>query len=98
MIDELEGADDDEEETEAAEGLGLEIDSRTQIFLEMRQQNLDLLKVAAQVAGYAGGHPPLKPHDYKNALKSIWEVYSEFYSWVDPEESDEDEEEGDDEE
>jgi len=49
MIDELEGADDDDEE-EAVEGLGLEIDSRTQIFLEMRQQNLDLLKVRRLVS------------------------------------------------
>jgi hypothetical protein len=31
-------------------------------------------------------------------VKSIWEIYSEFYSWIDPEESegDEDDEELDD--
>ena len=79
------------EDVEEALEEALELDTQTQIFLEMRRQNLDLLKVAAQVAGYNGNHPPLKPGDVKNALRNIWEVYSEVYTWVDPEESQEDE-------
>ena len=71
----------------------LEIDTQSQIFLEMRQQNLELLQIAAKVAGYAGDHGPLKPGDVKHALKNIWEVYSELYSWVDPEETGDDDEE-----
>ena len=62
----------------------------------MRRQNLDLLKIASEVAGYAGTHAPLKPGDVKNALKSIWDIYSELYAWVDPEESEDDDEEDDD--
>lgn len=74
----------------------LELDSRTQIFLEMRGQNLELLKIATQVAGYGQEHPPLKPDDLRKALRSIWDVYAEFYQWVDPEESEEDAEEDED--
>ena len=40
---------------------------------------------------------PLKPGDLKNALKSIWDIYSEFYAWIDPEESEDDDEDEDDE-
>lgn len=78
-------------DADATEGLELELDAQGQIFLEMRGQNLELLKIAAQVAGFAGSHAPLKPHDLKQAMRSIWEVYSEFYSWVDPEESEDEE-------
>jgi hypothetical protein len=90
-------AHDDEGEDEVEEALeeALELDTQSQIFLEMRRQNLDLLKVAAEVAGYTGNHPPLKPGDLKHAMKGIWDVYSEFYAWIDPEESDEDEEDDD---
>ena len=86
-----------EHEHDQDDGLELELGTQSQIFLEMRQQNLDLLEIASRVAGYAGEHGPLKPGEMKNAMKSIWEVYSEFYSWVDPEESEE-VEEGEDEE
>ena len=87
--------DDDMPGDDASEGIeqALELDTQSQIFLEMRRQNLDLLKVAAEVAGYTGHHPPLKPNDFRGALKSIWDIYSEFYAWIDPEEADE---EGDD--
>jgi hypothetical protein len=74
----------------------LELDTQSQIFLEMRRQNLDLLKIAAEVAGFSGPHQPLRQGDLKNALKSIWDVYSEFYAWVDPEEDDDDEDDEDD--
>jgi hypothetical protein len=82
-----EGDDDVGEALEEA----LELDTQSQIFLEMRRQNLDLLKIAAEVAGYTGHHPPLKPGDLKHALKGIWDIYAEFYAWIDPEESDDDE-------
>src|SRR3954454_17124458 len=84
--------DEGEDEVEEALEEALELDTQSQIFLEMRRQNLDLLKIAAEVAGFAGNHPPLKPGDLKNAMKGIWDIYSEFYAWIDPEESDEDEE------
>src|SRR5438105_1434324 len=86
---------DAEHEVEEALEEALELDTQSQIFLEMRRQNLDLLRIAAEVAGYSGAHPPLKPGDLKNAMRHIWDVYSEFYAWVDPEESDEDEDEED---
>jgi hypothetical protein len=77
----------------------LEIDTQSQIFLEMREQNLTLLDLAARVAGFGGQHGPLKHGELEGAMKRIWEVYSEFYSWIDPEETgDEDEDEEDDEE
>jgi hypothetical protein len=82
--------DDGDDDVEEALEEALELDTQSQIFLEMRRQNLDLLKTAAEVAGYSGNHPPLKPGDLKQAMKGIWDIYSEFYAWIDPEESDED--------
>jgi hypothetical protein len=79
----------DEEINEAIEE-ALELDTQSQIFLEMRRQNLDLLKIAAEVAGFTGQHPPIKPGDMKGAIRSIWDIYSEFYAWVDPEETEDD--------
>jgi hypothetical protein len=76
----------------------LELDTQSQIFLEMRRQNLELLRIATEVAGYTGEHGPLKPNDVRNALRSIWDVFAEFYTWVDPEEADDDEEGGDEDE
>jgi len=89
-----------EHEVEEALEEALELDTQSQIFLEMRRQNLDLLKIAAQVAGYNGQTGPLKPGDLKNALRGIWDVFSEFYTWIDPEEAEEDDDDlvGDDEE
>lgn len=75
----------------------LALDTQSQIFLALRQQNLSLLEIAAQVAGYAGDHGPLKPSELQQAMKSVWEVYSEFYTWVDPEESENEEDEGEEE-
>ena len=80
-------------EVEEALEEALELDTQSQIFLEMRRQNLDLLRIAAQVAGYTGQSGPLKPGDVKNALRSIWDMFSEFYTWIDPEEAEEDEDE-----
>jgi hypothetical protein len=79
------------------ETLALELDTQSQIFLEMRQQNLELLKIAAQVAGLTGSHGVLKPNDLRQAMRSMWDIYAEFYSWIDPEESEEDEESEDEE-
>ncbi len=86
--------DHDEEIGEALEE-ALELDTQSQIFLEMRRQNLDLLKIAAEVAGFGGQHGPVKPNDLKTALRTIWDVYSEFYAWVDPEETEGDDEDED---
>jgi hypothetical protein len=80
-----------EHEVEEALEEALELDTQSQIFLEMRRQNLDLLRIATQVAGFAGQHGPLKQGDVKNALRNIWDVFSEFYSWIDPEEAEDDE-------
>jgi hypothetical protein len=93
---EHEGENEHDQEVEEALEEALELDTQSQIFLEMRRQNLDLLRIAAEVAGFSGAHPPLKPGDIRHAMKSIWDIYSEFYAWIDPEESDEDEDEEDD--
>ena len=61
----------------------------------MRRQNLDLLRLATEVAGYAGTHGPLKSGDLKGALRNIWDVFSEFYTWIDPEEAEGDEDDED---
>jgi len=81
--------DHEGEEGEASEGLDMQLalDTQTQIFLEMRSQNIELLKAAAQVAGYTNDHGPLKPDEVRQAIDRIWNLYSEFYEWVDPEES-----------
>ncbi len=83
-----------EHELEGLE-LPLQFEAASQVLLEMRAQNLELAKVAAQIAGYAGSHGPLKPAELRSAMNAIWEVYSQLYQWVDPEEDVEDE--GDDE-
>jgi hypothetical protein len=88
--------DHDEHDVEEAIEEALELDTQSQILLEMRRQNLDLLRLATEVAGYSGQHSPLKPGDTKHALRSIWDVFSEFYTWIDPEDA-EDDGEGDDE-
>ena len=91
--------DDDEitGDEEAGEGLeqALELDTQSQIFLEMRRQNLDLLKLSIEVAGLGGAHPPVKPNEMKSVVKNIWDLYSEFYTWIDPEESEGDDEDFD---
>jgi hypothetical protein len=77
-------------EVEEALEEALELDTQSQIFLEMRRQNLDLLRIAAEVAGFHGPHPALRPGDLKSALKTMWDIYSEFYAWIDPEEDEDD--------
>src|SRR5271167_2029107 len=86
---------DHETENDVEEALeeALELDTQSQIFLEMRRQNLDLLKIATQVAGFSGTHGPLKAGDLKQAMRTIWDLFSEFYAWVDPEEAENDEDE-----
>jgi hypothetical protein len=82
-----------EHEVEEALEEALELDTQSQIFLVMRRQNLDLLRIATQVAGYSGQHGPIKSGEVKNAMRNIWEVFAEFYSWIDPEEAEGDEDE-----
>jgi hypothetical protein len=79
-----------EHEVEEALEEALELDTQSQIFLEMRRQNLDLLKIATQVAGYTGQSGPLKPGELKDALRGVWDIFSEFYTWIDPEEAEDD--------
>jgi len=95
MTDEHEGHDHEGHEHEE-EILDLELDTQSRIFLQMRAQNLELLRIASQVAGFGASHSPLKPGDLRNAMKTIWDIYAEFYSWIDPEETGDDE--GDDDE
>ena len=87
--------DHDHDDVLAEEALeeALELDTQSQIFLEMRRQNLDLLRLATEVAGFSGEHGPLKPSDLKGAMRNIWDVFSEFYTWIDPEEAEEGDEE-----
>ena len=98
--DEHEHDHDHDHENDVDEAIeeALELDTQSQIFLEMRRQNLDLLRVAAEVAGFSGHHPALKPNDMRGALKTIWDIYSEFYAWIDPEESDDDDDDDEDDE
>jgi hypothetical protein len=92
------GHDGHEHEVEEALEEALELDTQSQIFLEMRRQNLDLLRIATQVAGYSGEHGPLKPGDVKSALRNVWDIFSEFYMWIDPEDAEGDEDESDEDE
>ena len=87
--------DTPEIDDEAGEGIeqALELDTQSQIFLEMRRQNLDLLRLSIEVAGLGGQHPPVKPNEMKGVVKNIWDLYSEFYTWIDPEESEGDDDE-----
>jgi hypothetical protein len=98
--DHSEAEDHDEHEHEVEEALeeALELDTQSQIFLEMRRQNLDLLRIATQVAGYSGQHGPLRPDEVKGALRNIWDIFADFYMWIDPEEAEGDEDDIDDEE
>jgi hypothetical protein len=91
MIDEHDP--DDGHEHDHDEAYELELSTQSQIFLDMRQQNLDLLELASRVAGFSGEHNALKPDEIQPALKKIWQIYAEFYTWIDPEESEEDQEE-----
>lgn len=96
MIDEQHEHEGEHEHHESLEdALALELDTQSQIFLEMRQQNIEILKVAAQVVGLSGSHGLLKPNDLHQAKRTLWDVYSEFYSWVDPEVGDDDDEDDD---
>jgi len=92
--------DEHEHEDEVEEALeeALELDTQSQIFLGLRAQNLDLLRIATQVAGYSGDHGPLKPGDVKSALRRIWEIFAEFYMWIDPDEAEGDEDDIDEDE
>ncbi len=90
---EHEGEHDHDDDLDESLEQALELDTQSQIFLEMRRQNLDLLKLSIEVAGLSGQHPPIKSGDLKVAVKNIWDLYSEFYSWIDPEESEGDEDE-----
>jgi hypothetical protein len=84
-----------EHEVQEALGEALELDTQSQIFLQLRRQNLDLLRLASEVAGYGSAHAPVQEDQLKGAMQNIWEVFSEFYTWIDPEEAEDDDEEED---
>lgn len=92
-----ENGHDHDDEHDHEHDLAMELTTQSQIFLEMRRQNLELLDIAVKVAGLGKDHPPLKPADVRGSLKTIWEIYAEFYTWVDPEESGDEEDEADEE-
>ncbi len=73
-------------------GAELDVQEQTGVFLELRKQNVELLKVAAQIAGFGGASPQARGEDMRQSLDKIWNIYSELYEWIDPEE-DEDEDE-----
>lgn len=89
MHDEIE---DDENGESMEMDMPLALEAASQVVLEIRAQNVELLKLAAQVAGFSGNHPALKPGDLRQAVNAIWEVYSQFYQWIDPEDGGDDEE------
>lgn len=97
MHDELDNGHEDEGEGDEAMEMGLAMETASQVVLEVRAQNVELLKLAAQVAGFAGSHGSLKPSELRQAINSIWEVYSQFYQWIDPEEQAEADDEGEEE-
>jgi len=82
--------DNDDEGVEEALGDALELETQNQLYLQMRQQNIEMLSIAVELAGFGGQHPALKPHEVKAALRTVGEVLSEFYGWVDPDQADED--------
>lgn len=90
--------DEIEDEDETIESINIDdmplaMEAASQVVLEVRAQNVELLRLAAQVAGFSGSHPALKPGDLRQAVNSIWEVYSQFYQWIDPEDGGEEDEE-----
>lgn len=83
----------DAHDDEGCEPMAIEFETAGQVLLEMRAQNLEMIKIAARVAGYGGDHSPLKPNELRQAMSAIWDVYSQLYQWIDPEDALEDEEE-----
>lgn len=69
----------------------LELGSR--MYVEFRAQNIELLKLAAQVAGFGPGAHATKFDDPKPVLDQIWDLYAEFQEWIDPEGDDDESDE-----
>ena len=74
-------------EVEEALEEALELDTQSQIFLEMRRQNLELAEDRHRGRRLHRRAWAAQAGDLRNALRNIWEVFSEFYTWVDPEEA-----------
>jgi hypothetical protein len=68
---------------------GLEGESAAQAYMMFRMQNVEILKLAAQVAGFGPGVTAPKSDEPKPALDRIWTYYAEFLEWIDPEIDDE---------
>jgi hypothetical protein len=98
LEDENGHAHDHDHDEEGGCGAEMMISDPADVFLQMREQNIELLKLAVKVAGFSGEHTPIKRNEVQNVLKSIWDVYVELYEWIDPEaDGDEDEEDEDEE-
>lgn len=69
---------------------GLEEMQSTQIYMALREQNVELLRLASEVTGLTGESAKTPPADLEKALRQLWDVYSEFYSWVDPQDAEDD--------
>lgn len=68
-----------------------ELASAPSIFLEMRSQNIELLKIAMQLAERippAGG----ASNDPRAAMEHLWGLFAELYDWIDPEQSEDEDE------
>lgn len=61
------------------------LDAASLVFTHLRAQNVELAKVALQVAGAIHPSKPIAPGEMRATLERAWEVYSELYEWVDPE-------------
>jgi hypothetical protein len=83
-------AHDEPEDDDFGFDLGsLEFETGTNAFVSIRGQNIELLKLAAQISGHSTSETPLD--DPKPVLERIWAVYSELHGWIEPEgEEDED--------
>lgn len=69
-----------------------DLETGSQIFVTARGQNIELIKLAAQLAGYGPGGATITPENASEALQHIYDMFHEFVDWIDPELDDDDEE------
>ncbi|GIW87363.1 MAG: hypothetical protein KatS3mg108_1687 [Isosphaeraceae bacterium] len=61
------------------------------IFLHLRQQNIELLKLAIDLAERINPRGE-KSSDPRVALEQLWSLYAELYDWIDPEQAEDEDE------
>lgn len=59
-------------------------------YLTIRAQNIELLGLAAKIAGCSDPKSLLSEVDTEATMRKLHEIYSHFEEWVDPDEADED--------